>query len=231
MRYASPLRYPGGKACLAQFLEDAIDINDLRGCSYFEPYAGGAGAALKLLYDGVVSELFLNDLDYRVYAFWKSAIEKTDEFISLVRKTPLSIDEWHHQSDICRKPGRHKLIDIGFAAFYMNRCNRSGIITGAGPIGGYDQIGRWRIDVRFNRETLSERIFELGKHRKQIHISGEDAIDFLTTHLPRGKKRSEVLVYVDPPHVGNGQRLHMKSYVDKDHRALATYLNAQSSLS
>ena len=143
MRYASPLRYPGGKACLSQFLEDTIDINDLRGCSYFEPYAGGAGAALKLLYDGVVAELFLNDLDYRVYAFWKSALERTDEFITLIRNARLDIEEWHRQNAICRKPGHHKLIQIGFAAFYMNRCNRSGIITGAGPIGGYEQLGTY----------------------------------------------------------------------------------------
>lgn len=231
MRYASPLRYPGGKGCLAQFLEDTIDINDLRGCAYFEPYAGGAGAALKLLYDGVVSELFLNDLDNRVYAFWKSVIEKTDEFIKLIRTTPLSIEQWHHQSEICKKPGRHKLLDVGFAAFYMNRCNRSGIITGAGPIGGYDQSGKWKVDVRFNRETLSERIFELGKHRSQIHVSKDDAIHFLRTHLPRGLKRRKVFVYVDPPYVGNGQRLYLNAYVDKDHRALAKYLNNQTSLS
>ena len=231
MRYASPLRYPGGKACLSQFLEDTIDINDLRGCSYFEPYAGGAGAALKLLYDGVVTQLFLNDLDYRVYAFWKSALERTDEFISLIGNTKLDIEEWRRQNEICQKPGNHKLIQIGFAAFYMNRCNRSGIITGAGPIGGYEQQGTWRMDVRYNREALSERIWVLGRHRRQIHISRADAIAFLRTRLPRGRRRREVFVYIDPPYVGNGQRLYLNAYVDRDHRALSKYLNAQSALS
>ena len=70
MRAYSPLRYPGGKGSLADLLARFVEVNGLRGCAYFEPFAGGAGAALQLLQDGVVSELRLNDLDPRIYAFW-----------------------------------------------------------------------------------------------------------------------------------------------------------------
>jgi DNA adenine methylase len=227
MRHPSPLRYPGGKSCLTQFLEDAIDLNDLRDCRYYEPYAGGAGAALKLLYRGVVSELFLNDLDRRVYAFWKAVLNNTDEFVNRIGTVPLTIAEWKHQYDICRRPRKHKLFDVGFAAFYMNRCNRSGVISGAGPIGGYEQLGSWRMDVRFNRQTLSDRVVELGKHRGSITVFNVDAITFLRTKLPRGRQRTEVFVYLDPPYVVNGQRLYLNSYVRSDHAALARYLAAQ----
>ncbi|MBN1459770.1 MAG: DNA adenine methylase [Armatimonadetes bacterium] len=230
MRYVSPLRYPGGKASLSNFLMDTIDLNDLRECVYYEPYAGGAGAALTLLRDGVVSELFLNDADACVYAFWRAALNCTDRFVRKLVSIPLTVEEWKRQQAICIRPSRHTLFEVGFAAFYMNRCNRSGVLTGSGPIGGYSQEGEWRLDVRFNREALAERFLRLKRFRKRIHVSRKDAIVFLKSELPRGRGRDRVFVYLDPPYVNNGQRLYLNAYDADDHRALSNYLGTQQML-
>lgn len=228
--YASPLRYPGGKASLTRFLVDTIDLNNLHGCAYYEPYAGGAGAALGLLKLEVVSELYLNDADRRVHAFWRSALHANERFADRIRTVPLTIEEWHRQHDICAHPGSHAQFDVGFAAFFMNRCNRSGILTGSGPIGGYGQAGEWRIDERFNRDALVERILILAHMKSRIHVSCEDAIDFLPSRLPRGRGRRRVFVYLDPPYVNNGQRLYLNAYKPEDHARMAHYLDAQSAL-
>jgi DNA adenine methylase len=230
MRYSSPLRYPGGKAALSDFLTDVIDLNELRGCKYYEPYAGGAGAALTLLMDDVVSEVYLNDLDLRVYSFWRAALNCTDQFLSRIANVAVTIDEWKKQHEICVHPSRYSLFEVGFAAFFMNRCNRSGVLTGAGPIGGHSQKGKWRIDVRFNREALSERLLWLKRFRKSIHVSRNDAIDFLSRELPRGRGRSRVFVYLDPPYVIKGQRLYLNAHDTKDHTALSNYLHKQKRL-
>lgn len=230
MRYASPLRYPGGKAGLTGFLTDTIDMNDLRGCIYYEPYAGGAGAALSLLKQEVISELHLNDADKRIYAFWRAAIYSSERFVESIRTVPLTIEEWHRQYAICTQPNLHPQFDVGFAAFFMNRCNRSGVLTGSGPIGGYRQSGEWRLDARFNRDALSERIIALGRMQKHVHVSSDDAILFLKNMLPRGHGRSHVFVYLDPPYVGNGRRLYLNAYKVDDHARLAHYLNSQSAL-
>lgn len=230
VKYPSPLRYPGGKAALAGFLEDIIDLNDLRGCKYFEPFAGGAGAALALLRDGIVSELYLNDADIRVHAFWDAVLFHTDFFVDEISKVPLTIDEWKKQCAICANPALHQSVAVGFAAFFMNRCNRSGVLTGAGPIGGYAQCGRWRIDVRFNRENLITRIHALGKMREKIHISCQDAVTFLKASLPAGRARRTVFAYLDPPYVNKGQRLYLNSYNANDHGKLAQYMISQKSL-
>ena len=230
MKFASPLRYPGGKACLAGFLSDAIDLNGLHGCAYYEPYAGGAGAALSLLRDEVVSEIFINDADPRVHAFWDAALTESDRFAERVLTAPLTIAEWHQQQAICKHPIGHARFDVGFAAFYMNRCNRSGVLTGAGPIGGFEQKGVWRLDVRFSREPLAERIHTLATMREQIHLTNLDAIDFLKSELPRGRLRSEAFVYLDPPYVQKGQRLYLNAYVEKNHRQLARYITRQPTL-
>ncbi|OGV72733.1 MAG: hypothetical protein A3K19_02850 [Lentisphaerae bacterium RIFOXYB12_FULL_65_16] len=225
MRYASPLRYPGGKAGLTGFLTDVIDLNDLRGCAYFEPYAGGAGAALGLLKRDVVSVIHLNDADRRVYALWCSVLHAHERFMEHIRSVPLTIQEWHRQYAICANPtGGHDQFDVGFAAFFMNRCNRSGVLTGSGPIGGHAQEGKWRMDVRFNRDALCERIAALARMRDRIELSNEDAIEFLKARLPRGRGRTRVFVYLDPPYVHNGQRLYLNAYRQEDHIALARYV-------
>ena len=55
----SPLRYPGGKQILARVLAHLIQINGREGGIYAEPYAGGAGAALSLLFGEHVERLML----------------------------------------------------------------------------------------------------------------------------------------------------------------------------
>jgi DNA adenine methylase len=231
MRFASPLRYPGGKACLTGFLTDVIEVNDLRGSAYYEPYAGGAGAALSLLRDGVVSEIFINDADERVNAFWVSALGDSERFVDRVLSAPLTIKEWYRQREVCANPGAYDRFDVGFAAFFMNRCNRSGVLTGAGPIGGLEQKGEWKLGVRFSREPLAERILKLARVREQIHITQLDAIDFLKSTLPLGRGRKKVFVYLDPPYVHKGQRLYLNSYETKDHAKLARYINGETLLS
>jgi len=142
----------------------------------------------------------------------------------------LTIEEWHRQRTICKHPGRHSRFDVGFAAFYMNRCNRSGVLTGAGPIGGFEQKGAWRLDVRFSRKPLVERIQTLATMEERIHLSKLDAIDFLKSKLPRGRDRGKVFVYLDPPYVQKGQRLYLNAYVEKNHRQLARYITQQTTL-
>ena len=227
MRAYSPLRYPGGKAALASLLTQFIEANGLRGCAYFEPFAGGAGAALQLLLEGVVSELRLNDLDARIHAFWQAALDEHDRFVDMIMTVELSLDEWRRQRDICLHPNLHDTFDLGFAAFYLNRCNRSGILLSSAPIGGYSQEGTWRIDARFYRQTLADRISKLAEQRENIHLSNDDALRFLAKNLPVSNRPEQAFVYLDPPYVSNGNRLYMNNYQARNHGKLAHHLRRQ----
>ena len=230
MKFDSPLRYPGGKSSLAGFLARTIELNNLHWCSYFEPFAGGAGAALRLLREGVVSDLHLNDLDPCVNAFWNSVLCEPERFADDIMSVPVNVEEWKKQREICRLADLSKPFELGFATFYLNRCNRSGIIRDAGPIGGYDQAGKWSIDSRFYRKSLAERIIAVGKRREQIHIANMEARDFLVERLPREPDRESVFVYLDPPYYANGNRLYMNFYGDQEHKDLAQYIQGQDNL-
>ncbi len=229
-RHLSPLRYPGGKACLASFLTDVIDLNELRNVAYFEPYAGGAGAALTLLLNGVVSEININDADFRVASLWHSILDETDRFVDRVATVPLDIEHWRKERAICDEPARHSSFEVGFAAFYMNRCNRSGVLSGAGPIGGLEQKGEWNLDARFNRAGLTTRIGLIARKRDRINVTQLDAIEFLKRGLPNGRARRKAFVYLDPPYVNKAERLYLNSYTNKNHREIASYLHGQSLL-
>ena len=215
---------------MSDFLAETIRVNDLVGCSYFEPFAGGAGAALKLLTIGVVSEVHLNDLDPRIFAFWKSAMHETDRFVEAILSVPVTVKEWRRQREICRAAAANEPFQLGFATFFLNRCNRSGVISGAAPIGGYDQSGKWKIDARFNRTRLAERIRDIADQGERIHLTGMDACDFLVTRLPRGENLERCFAYLDPPYYVAGDRLYFNAYRDDDHERIAELMMKHNKL-
>ena len=182
----SPLRYPGGKASLADFFESAIAALGLDRPTYVEPYAGGAGAGLDLLYRGVVKRVVINDLDKSIYSVWISMLNRTDDFLKRLDSTPLTVDEWKRQRDIYRARDDKDIdpLDLGFATFYLNRTNRSGVLQG-GIIGGLKQAGTYKMDARFNRVTLRARIERLAAHRSKVYVSHQDGVARLRHWLPK----------------------------------------------
>lgn len=195
-----------------------LRINGLERGHYAEPYAGGCGLALALLYGGHVSDIHINDIDPSVWSFWDSVLNKTNALVGLVEKTPLTIKEWCRQREIYRKQDIRNPLALGFSAFYLNRTNRSGIIKGAGVIGGMDQTGEYKLDCRFNRDDLTKRILRIKKYQDRIHLSNLDALKFLTKckRLPE-----QSLLFIDPPYFKKGPGLYTSFYKPDDHAALA----------
>lgn len=213
MRFSTPLRYPGGKAKFAPFVKDLMEVNNLSG-DYLEPFAGGAGVALDLLYNGYCKNIHINDFDLAVYNFWKAVTTNTEEFLKILCHTPITIEEWHKQKTILDNPLGHSDIEHGFAAFFLNRTNRSGILKG-GVIGGKNQDGHYKLDARFHKENLSKRIEKIGDFSDRIKVYNLDALDLLNkvdTMLPK-----DSLIYLDPPYYVKGQGLYRNFYIHEDH--------------
>jgi DNA adenine methylase len=223
----SPLRYPGGKSSLSGLLAKFIELNNLQDGIYIEPYAGGAGAALNLLFSEYVSELILNDADRNIYLFWRSILLDTERFIKLLNDTPISIDEWKKRRQILKNSEGYSELEIGFSTFYLNRCNRSGILY-AGPIGGQLQSGKWLIDARFNKVELIRRIEKIALFASRVSIHNLDAVDLIKQQvLPLAVLNNRLLVYLDPPYYSKGSQLYLNYYVPEDHVTLANFINNQ----
>lgn len=225
MRYSSPLRYPGGKSRLANFMKLVFLENDLLGEHYAEAYAGGAGVGLFLAIEGYAEKVHLNDLDRSIYAFWHAVTQNPDDLCRLIEATDVTIEEWKRQRAIQKqlrgKRGLKKadLLKLGFSTFFLNRTNRSGIVRGGGVIGGIKQEGKWGIEARYNKETLIERIRRIAKYRDRIRIYNWDAAQFLKNKIP--KLPTQSLVYLDPPYYNNGDNLYQNDYTLEQHNEIA----------
>jgi len=226
--HLSPLRYPGGKALVAPFLAQTIRRNHLDDGIYVEPFAGGAGAALSLLFSEIVSEIHLNDKDFFVYSFWRSVLFQSDKFLSLLSSVKVNVNTWKKQKNVMRHPDDHSQLECGFAAFFLNRCNRSGVFN-AGPIGGLKQNGTYKIDARFNKHELGRRIERIQLYANRIKISRLDGIKFLRNYFGKtDKPHSQHLVYLDPPYVTKAERLYPLYFEHSDHLRLANFLNKEA---
>lgn len=220
MRYLSPLRYPGGKARLARFFSDLIKAQHPRPRYYAEPYAGGAGAALNLLYRKDVDHIYINDINPGIAAFWRAATSIPNDLIKLIRSTPVTITEWEKQRDIYKTGDTKDDLKLGFSTFFLNRTNRSGIIN-ARPIGGLQQTGKWKIDARYNKENLIERINAISKLSPRITVTQKDGVDFINDLQDYGQ---DLFLYADPPYVVQGGRLYHKAFNTDAHHRLADTL-------
>jgi DNA adenine methylase len=217
-KFHTPLRYPGGKAKLSWLAKALFRTNGLCDGHYAEPYAGGAGIGIELLLAGYVSHIHLNDLNYPVYCFWRTLKQEPDRLCEHIHKAKLDIRTWNRNRTIIDSPRSHTVFDVAFAFFYLNRTNRSGIIN-AGIIGGYDQSGPWKMDARFPKAELADRIERIGFYKDCISITNMDAAKFLLRCAKNLPNKS--LIYLDPPYFVQGQRLYDNFYNPEDHADIA----------
>lgn len=222
----SPLRYPGGKGKLAGYLKAIIAENSLQDGTYIEPFAGGAGIACELLLENYVREIQINDLSPSIHCFWNAALLNTERFCDDINAAKLTVQEWDRQKQIFENERRNRSpnqYSLGFATFYLNRTNRSGILNG-GIIGGRSQEGEWGIDARFNRADLIDRIQLIASMSDRISVTSHDALS-LVGQLRR-RKCFRTLMYLDPPYYEKGRQLYLDYYREEDHRKLAEAVQA-----
>lgn len=215
-RFASPLRYPGGKGCIFPFISKLFYENQLIGTSYAEPYAGGAGLALRLLYDEFVDRIYINDLDRAIYSFWKSAVDNTTRLCDWIADIDISVDTWRYCKSIQLNSDTAELLDLAKATFFLNRTNVSGVLKG-GIIGGYKQKGKYKIDARFNKDDLIRRIQKIERYKDRISVSNHDGMAFITK---LNRTFGDTLIYCDPPYLQKGSDLYLNFYSRRDHARL-----------
>jgi DNA adenine methylase len=222
MAYYTPLRYPGGKAKLSYYVKSVIEQNNLLDGHYVEPFAGGAGVALELLSQEYVQQIHINDLDIAIYSFWNAVVNQPDCLCKLIHDTPVTMTEWEKQKNILTTRSETPSLEVAFATFFLNRTNRSGILK-AGVIGGKQQSGKWKLDVRFNKKKLIDRIERIASYQSRISIYNLDTADLLKT-LPK-QLPDNSLIYLDPPYYIKGQGLYRNFYEHKDHVEIRSLLD------
>lgn len=206
---------------MAKLLADIRKLNNLGGHALAEPFAGGAGASLQLLYREETNKIFINDADPAIYSLWWTLTNRPKKFLELLHEASITIEEWKRQKQVYSLYRNVSRLRLGFSAFYLNRCNRSGIIMNAGPIGGFRQDGEWKIDARFNKNDLLRRCERVAEYRSRIEVSGQDGIEFID-----GLNKNSTHFFIDPPYYNKGKTLYLNSLNESYHVALSKKLKS-----
>lgn len=225
----SPFRYPGGKGFMSALLKRRmLQLSTASNRVFAEPFCGGAGAALILLADGHADVVKINDADLRIFSAWYAMLEEPERFVAKLRDVRLDIEEWYHHRDLVADFSDEEYsFDVGFSTFYMNRTTRSGIILNAGPIGGYDQRGKWKLNARFNVERLVSQVLWLSANRARIELTNMDALSFID-RIRRRPDSENTMFFIDPPYVKAGGRLYFDGMSEAKHVALSDILTSGS---
>ncbi|WP_278403798.1 DNA adenine methylase [Pseudoalteromonas ruthenica] len=218
----SPFRYPGGKGKLSKFLAAFLIENDLHGTVFVEPFCGGAGGSLPLLEAGLISHLVLNDYNKAVAKFWELIKASPDTLINKIEKEKVDIERWKYWRAIYEDDAHPIDINKAFSAFFLNRTNRSGVLH-AGPIGGKDQSGNYKIDCRFTKKSLIARIEKIALLADKITVKSQDAAQIIT------ESPQSAFIYADPPYVKEGKGIYRQfAFEEEQHRQLSCVLKDEA---
>ena len=222
----SPLRYPGGKHLLAPYVAGVIEENFLTGCTLYEPFAGGAAVSLDLLRMEFIDRAVLIERDPLVYAFWYCVKNELDALCAAVEATNVTIETWHALQPlrIVDDPANSEftLLQLGVAGLFFNRTNFSGVL-GAGPIGGFSQKSKYKIDCRFNKRVIIEGLRNLEFLAPAIEPRFGDALSWFSKTNANILSRN-AFVYIDPPYYVQGSKLYRHFFVADQHKILAKKL-------
>lgn len=228
MAIRNPLRYPGAKSKLYDYIYKLLVSEGRVGCTFYEPFAGSASISLMLLENNAIKKAVLNELDPLLYNFWFSVFNHCDELIQMIIDTEITLENWHEYSkyrDEDYLVGKSS-VEIGFAGLFLNRTNFSGILK-ANPLGGLKQESKYTIDCRFNKGKIIASIQSLSAFKNRVEIYNMDAIEFMKQKL-RYKRNRSVFVYIDPPYYKEGSNLYRCFYTHNQHAALANYILKKS---
>ena len=216
----SPLRYPGGKSQLFKYISHILEINHLNHATYSEAFCGGAGVAISLLLNNKIKQVLLNDYDPAIYSIWYAILHHAQDLSQKIIDTPVTLDEWYKQHTIYNelKDIHGYNFDLAWATFFLNRTNRSGIIEG-GPIGGFEQISKYKIDCRFNKTKLIQKIQKIHALRNKIYLYNYDGIDFIQRILE--PYQEDIFIFFDPPYFKQGKNLYKNALNEKYHIELS----------
>lgn len=216
----TPLRYPGGKSQLSNYISHILDVNNIKNGTYCEAFCGGAGVAINLLANNKVNHVVLNDLDISIYSIWNAVLQENERFINQINKTRINLEEWNKQHNIYNKLKNSDKysFELAWAAFFLNRTNRSGIIE-AGPIGGKLQQSKYKIDCRFNKDSLIKKVNLIHGFSDKIKLYNLDGIKFIKEIVADLEYNS--FTFFDPPYYEQGKNLYKNALTDEYHDELS----------
>lgn len=224
----SPLRYPGSKRKMIPAIRQLIEANEPPPKLFVEPFCGGGSVSLGLLELDAVETVLLADLDPLVSAFWSEATKNGEALVKDMRKLDVTVDQWDYWRKVQPRSDRCRALKC----LFLNRTTFSGIVgSNAGPIGGRAQKSEYKIDCRFNKDALADRILNVKRLADEGRIIGvlssrwQSTIEGARWRAAEYEPKATVF-YLDPPYIQKAEKLYELAFAEHDHESLASHLLA-----
>jgi len=226
----SPLRYPGSKKYLVPYLVEIIKYNNLCPDVLIEPFVGGGNISMHFLIHNIVKSVIISDKDKLIYSFWKVLFTNPNYLVDFINKTEINLENFYKYKKIAKSNRRHKIEVLAEACIFLNRTSFSGLLTDrVGPLGGKSQTSKYKIDCRFNRKNLVEKIRKLTEFSENVTVLNhdwQDTIDYVTKLINVENKIEKPLFYIDPPFYKKADELYRFYFEQDEHESLcASILN------
>lgn len=226
----SPLRYPGSKQRIVAYIVRILSHNAINPDVIVEPFVGGGSVFLHFLSHGICDRAIISDKDVLVYCFWKTIFDNHKHLLDFIGNVSISLNSYDYYKKISRNPENSNCEQLAEACLFLNRTSFSGILAdSAGPIGGRNQASEYKIDCRFNRNGLIDKIQYVSTYKNKVEVLNLDW--YSTLKRVKDNTRSEyqlknkIFFYLDPPFYYKAQDLYRVCFKKNEHAKLRDFLD------
>ena len=217
----SPLRYPGSKIKLVKYLSKVLEFNHFEPKILVEPFVGGGSVFLNFIENGWVERVIIGDKDKLVFSFWKVLFENPQHLIKFVKKIKVNTKNFAFYKNVALNESRYSENKLAEACLFLNRTSFSGILANsAGPIGGKKQESEYKINCRFNKKIIIQKIEKISSFAPMVTVLPFDWNRTINYAL-RNNSKAKLFFYLDPPFFQKADKLYRHYFEKKDlHQSL-----------
>lgn len=186
MTIKSPLRYPGGKSRAIPQIRKNLPASF---SEFREPFVGGGSVFLFIRQHYPHAKIWVNDLNYDLYCFWKTAQAETGRLAEAAAKIKDGCNHGQKLFNDLRENFHADISEFDRAVrfFVLNRISFSGTVDS----GGYSELA---FRTRFTDSSI-KRLLNLGPLLRNVRITHLDYKALL--HEPG----EDVFIFLDPPYL------------------------------
>lgn len=214
--HRSPFRYPGGKTWFVPSFRSWITNHYPKPDVLIEPFAGGGIISLTALFENLVPEVIMVEIDEDIAAVWQSVVDGNSEWLA---KKILEFD-LNKETVIAELSKTDVSIrEKAFQTILKNRTFHGGILAEGSGFLKYGENGKG-IHSRWYPKTLAKRFKNLKYIAARITYLKEDGLSIIKKY---SKSRNAVF-FIDPPYTAGGKKAGKRLYrhFTIDHEKLFT---------
>jgi DNA adenine methylase len=182
----SPLRYPGGKSRATLQIEKNLPVSFTE---FREPFVGGGSVFLFIRQKYPHARIWINDLNYDLYCFWRSAQKENQRLAQAIAKIKDECTDGQKLFEELRNNFHDDKSEFDRAVrfFVMNRISFSWTVDS----GGYSELA---FHTRFTHSSI-KRLLNLEPLLQNVRITNFDYRAVI--HEPG----EDTFIFLDPPYL------------------------------